>query len=105
MNGQMLTQPIISSIVYQHTEEIKKEIEKEFIDIMRSNIIRPNSEGVVFFGKSFAFKYVKTRRFKHIIQLIFEVYGAYETQRYYNYSTLLGKVIVSVRIKGDPDGF
>lgn len=90
----------VTFTVYQQIEEMRKEIEREFAEVLKSNPISPYSEGVVLFGDNFAFKYVGVTRFKNVIHLKFEVYRRHEiNHQHEKYDHSIGKVVVAVRVK------
>lgn len=87
-------------LVYHHKNEMKKEIEREFIEVLKNNVINPYSENVVLMGETFVFKYIGTKRFKHVVHLKFNVYRRYEFERMHeSLCHLIGRVIVTVRVR------
>lgn len=91
----------INIVVEQHVEELKKEIEQEFLNVLKNNIINPY-ETEILLGENFAFLYTGTTRLKRSIRLNFEVYRRTEIEiklRNKKFHELLGKIYVTVRMR------
>lgn len=94
----------ISLNVYQYLKEMEKEIEQEFIETLKNNVINPYKTTVLL-GEKFAFVYIGARRYKHIIQFKFLILRRNEVDDVdKKYRRTIGKIYVSVRIGGGKHG-
>ena len=57
-----------------HVKELEEEIKREFINVLKNNVIDPYKTNVPLFGENFVFVYVYAKRFRYTIQFKFEVY-------------------------------
>lgn len=85
--------------VEYHVKELEEKIKREFIEVLKNNVIDPYKSNVAFYGENFVFVYVCVKRFKHIIRFKFEVYRRKEFGLYSKrYNVSIGTVYVSVKI-------
>ena len=86
-------------IKYQVVKELEEEIKREFINVLKNNVIDPYKTNVALFGENFVFLYVYTKRFNHTICFKFEVYRRKDfrlSNKHHNLS--IGTVYVDVEI-------
>lgn len=95
VSARQSVNPPIQLIVQHHVEEIKKEIEKEFREVLENNIINPYTENILY-GKNFVFKYIGTARHKDTIHVKFRVYRRYELEKKRKRPYALGIIIIVV---------
>lgn len=82
-----------------HVKELEEEIKREFIKVLKNNVIDPYKINTVLRGENFDFVYTGVKRFKHIIRFKFKVYrlGEFNLSRS-NYDLSIGTIYVNVRI-------
>lgn len=61
-------------------EELKSEIEKEFMEVLKNTAL-DQSENVILFGENFAFRYIGIKRSSKTIQFKFIVYRKWDLLR------------------------
>ena len=82
-----------------HVKELEEEIKREFIKVLKNNVIDPYKINTVLRGEKFDFVYTGVKRFKHIVRFKFKVYrlGEFNLSRS-NYDLSIGTIYVNVRI-------
>jgi len=83
-----------------HVKELEEEMKREFINVLKNNVIDPYKTNVALFGENFVFLYVYAKRFKCTIRFKFEVYRRKEfrlSNKHYNLS--IGTIYVVVEIR------
>jgi len=88
----------ITNIEY-HIKELEEEIKREFIKVLKDNVIDPYKTNTVLRGENFDFVYAGVKRFKHIIRFKFMVYrlGEFNLSRS-KHDLSIGTIYVDVRI-------
>jgi|GEM_PF-2057858 len=82
-----------------HVKELEEEIKREFIKVLKNNVIDPYKINTVLRGENFDFVYAGIKRFKHIIRFKFMVYrpGEFNLSRS-KYDLSIGTIYVNVRV-------
>ena len=82
-----------------HIKELEEEIKREFIKVLKDNVIDPYKTNTVLRGENFDFVYAGVKRFKHIIRFKFRVYrvGEFNLSRS-KYDLSIGTIYVNVRV-------